>query len=209
MRFSTAASRRGAAALMAMLYLLLFSTLTVAMFTMATLNTQTAANYSDADHARATAESGLRWIQYRFMKMDRPKTTIGNITPAVASNLWPGIRSSITADLNTLTKPTERPVTFTNNHLLTSWVSVDETGGRFQVDVTPEPKDRTNLIVASTGKYKNSLRTISMKFHIDKKLKFAIAGKVPIQLGRNVVVEGPEAMTTSNRYPPMYSLSDF
>jgi hypothetical protein len=103
----------------------------------------------------------------------------------------------------------ERPVTYTNNHLITSWIGVDETGGRFQIDVTQEPKDKTNLIVSSTGRYKNSQRTISMKFHIDKKLKFAVAGKVPIQLGRNVVVEGPVSMTTSNRYPPMYSLSDF
>src|SRR6185295_12246556 len=186
MRFSLATGRRGAVALMAMLYLLLFSTLTVAMFTMATLNSQTAANYSDADHARATAESGLRWIQYRFAKMDRPKTMIGNITPTVASNLWPNIRSSITTDLNTLSKAAERPTTFTNNHLITSWVSVDETGGRFQIDVTQDPRDKTNLIVSSIGRYKNSQRTISMKFHIDKKLKFAISGKVPIQLGRNV-----------------------
>ena len=48
-----------------------------------------------------------------------------------------------------------------------------------------------------------------MDFLIDKKVKFAIVGKVPIQLGRNTLVEGPIGMATPNKYPPIFMLSDF
>src|SRR6267142_3230919 len=96
-----AAMRRGAVAALAMLYLMLFGTLTLAMYTMATLNTQSAENYSDSDKARAAAESGLHWIQYRFMNMARPRTLIGNITPGVANNLWPSSLTSLTSDMST------------------------------------------------------------------------------------------------------------
>jgi len=162
MTFTCKMSRRGAVAMLAMLYLGLFGTLTVAMYIMATLNSQSAANYSAIDHARSTAESGLRWIQYRFQIMDRPKTRIGNITPTVADNLWPQIRTSLTNDLNTLSKASERPVSFTNNHFVTSWVKTDETGGQFQIDITQDPKDKTRLVVSSIGRFDNAERMITI-----------------------------------------------
>src|SRR5688572_11487189 len=180
--------RAGAVAMLAMIYLVLFGTLSVAMYVMATLNSQSAANFSDSDKARAAAESGLHWIEYRFQKMSRPKTLIGNITPTVANNLWPSIRTSITSDLNTLFVASERPTQFTNNHLVTSWISVDNTPARFQVDITQDPLDARFLIISSTGKHNGAVRTLSMKFRIEKKIKFAVAGRVPIQIGRNTLV---------------------
>jgi hypothetical protein len=48
-----------------------------------------------------------------------------------------------------------------------------------------------------------------MQFKVDKKVKFAVVGKVPIQLGRNTIVEGPVAMTNPNKFPPILMLSDF
>jgi hypothetical protein len=201
--------RRGAVATLAMMYLTLLATLSLAMYVMATLNTQTAENYSDADKARASAESGLRWIQYRFCKMARPKTLVGKITPDVANNLWPSIRTSVTTDLNTLFLVKERPTQLVNNHLLTSWIGCDETAGKFQVDITQDAVDRRFLVISSTGQYRNSQRTVSMKFLIDKKIRFAIAGRVPIQIGRNTLVEGPIAMVAAQRMPPLIMLSDF
>src|SRR3954471_4587291 len=121
----SAAARRGAVAALAMIYLILFGALTVAMYTLSTLGSQSAENYSDTDKARSAAESGLHWIEYRFGKMARPKTLVGNITPTVANNLWPSIRTSITNDLNTLFIASERPTQFANNHLVTSWIAVD------------------------------------------------------------------------------------
>src|SRR5438874_7664736 len=113
-------SRRGAVAALAMIYLMLFGTLTLAMFSMATLNAKSATNYNEVDRARAAAESGLHWMQYRFIKMARPKTTVGAVTATVATNIWPSIRTAVTTDLSSLLIGTERPTTYANNHLTTA-----------------------------------------------------------------------------------------
>ena len=63
--------------------------------------------------------------------------------------------------------------------------------------------------VTSTGTYGGAAHAVSMSFRIDKKVKFAIVGKVPIQIGRNTIVEGPMGMATPGKYPPFLLLSDF
>ncbi|MGE5609835.1 MAG: hypothetical protein ACM359_11310 [Bacillota bacterium] len=203
-------TRRGAAAVLAMLYLTLFSILAAAMFAMSSVNVQTASNLSDAEQARAAAESGLRWMQYRFLTMARPKTTIGNITAPVANSLWPSIRSAIANDLASMMNPAERPVVVDGSGALrTSPITLDGSNGRFVVVIAQNPLDQRYLIVTSTGTCQSAKRSVSMQFKIDKKVKHAIVGKVPIQIGRNTLVEGPVAMTTASKYPPVYMLSDF
>src|SRR3954453_11348892 len=103
--------RRGATALLAMLFLMLFATLSTAMYSMSSLNVQGADNLADNDRARASAESGLRWTAWRFIKMSRPKTTTGNITAGVATTLWPSLRASIIADYATNLTTSERTLT--------------------------------------------------------------------------------------------------
>src|SRR3954467_10571151 len=80
--------RRGVTALIAMLFLILITTLTLAMFHVAAGNVQTSANYSDLTRAQQAAESGLRWTNYRFASMIRPRDLAGTITPAIAANIW-------------------------------------------------------------------------------------------------------------------------
>jgi hypothetical protein len=72
-----------------------------------------------------------------------------------------------------------------------------------------DPLDARYIRVSSTGSYRGSSRVVSMDFLLDKKIRFAMVGKVPIQLGRNVMVEGPIGMTVPGKYPPIYALSDF
>src|SRR6476661_1845 len=69
--------RRGVTALLAMLFLILITTLTLAMFHVAAGNVQTSANYSDLTRAQQAAESGLRWTAYRFASMSRPRDLAG------------------------------------------------------------------------------------------------------------------------------------
>lgn len=201
--------RRGAAAVIAMMYLILFSTLAVAMFEVSTLNTRAAGNFADNDRARGAAESGLRWMSWRFVRMSRPKTAVGDINSTVANTLWPNIVSSIQTDLSSMQKSAERVTTVTTGQLKTAPISTDVNGGTFQVTVKQNPADKRYLFVTSTGTYGATSKSLSMTFKIDKKVKFAIVGKVPIQLGRSTIVEGPVAMATANKYPPVLMLSDF
>src|SRR6478609_9413581 len=119
--------RRGMAAVLAMLFLALLSTLAVAMYSTATTNVQIARNYTDQQKARSAAESGLRWTAWRFVKMARPKTTVGNITPAVATTLWPSIRTALINDMATMTTASERALTFDGTTLASNPIAVDET----------------------------------------------------------------------------------
>src|SRR5687768_6470224 len=83
-----ATARRGVTALMAMLFLMLITTLSLAMFHIAANNVQTSANYADLARAQAAAESGMRWTAHRFSTMARPSDLAGTITPQIAYDLW-------------------------------------------------------------------------------------------------------------------------
>src|SRR5688500_11581479 len=102
--------RRGLTAMMAMIFLAMASTLALGMYAASTTTTASARNMIEGDRARGAAESGLRWTSWRFTKINRPRTSAGNITPGVAAALWPQIRTAVTADLNTMLQPSERGV---------------------------------------------------------------------------------------------------
>ena len=208
-------ARRGVTSMIAMLFLVLFSTLAVGMYELATLNTQTSSNLADLQRARAVAESGMRWMAYRLAHMQRPKTAIGNITPAVAANLWGPLTTAVANDFAQELTAAERVITVSGNTLTTPSIAVDETPARFAIMMQQhplyagDPLDARYVRVTSTGTSGKAIRWLSMEFQIDKKVRFAVIGKVEIQLGKNTLVEGNVAMGTPNKYPPFVSLSDF
>lgn len=215
---------RGVTALMAMLFLMLITTLSLAMFHIAGNNVQTSVNYSDLTRAQAAAESGVRWTAYRFATMSRPRDLAGSVTPAIAYDVWnrpDGMRDRLKANL--------QAVRDQNNLVLgvyaegdtvatTTPVQTDLPGATFTIVVRQlnpgdttgtRPADQRFVRVTATGRYRNAARSVSMDFEIEKRAKFAVVGKVPIQIGRNTIVEGPMGMTTASKYPPVLILSDF
>ena len=230
-----AAPRRGVTALMAMLFLMLITTLSLAMFHIAANNVQTSANYADLARAHAAAESGLRWTAHRFATMTRPSDMAGTITPQIAYDLWNragGLRERLRDDL-LLVRDQKNAVPAVvaagDTVAITSPVPTDLPGATFRVTIrqlnpadttlarpfnsnepaTPVPADQKFVRVTATGTYRKAVRSVSMDFQIEKRAKFAVVGKVPIQIGRNTIVEGPIGMTTATKYPPVLILSDF
>src|SRR5260370_11732092 len=124
---------------MAMVFLTLFATLTIAMFELSSVNVQSAHSQSDAAHAGAVAETGVRWITYRFNHMNRPKTKIGLIDAATANSLWPAIASAITTDFSTLVNPSERTITSSGNTLTSNAIAVDHSNARFSLRIQHHP----------------------------------------------------------------------
>jgi Tfp pilus assembly protein PilX len=203
--------RRGFAALLAMLFLAIFGTLAVAMLTTSSLNVQSSRNLSDVERARALAESGLRWQAYRFKVMARPKTLAGTIDSATAISLWPSIKTAILTDYNALTVAADK-VGVADQGTVVAGPTVAIDGARaqtFSLTVAQSQTDPRQLIVTSTGRFGRATRKAQLTFTIDKKVKFAIIGKVPIQIGRNTIVEGNVAMAVNNKWPPIQMLSDF
>jgi Tfp pilus assembly protein PilX len=215
-------ARRGAAAVLAMLFLVLMTTLCVAMFSSATLNIQSAANLTDLDRARAAAESGMRWQQYRIEQL-RPRSTVGNLTASDATSLWSELRTAILNDYAALPWPGVGAVNSTVDRIEMAGMTYDAGGARYAITIEKLPEYITNrddpsyrhfIRITSTGivnpdTARETRRSISMVYTLDKKVRYAIIGKVPIQLGRNTLVEGPVAMATANKFPPLLSLSDF
>lgn len=215
----TARGRRGVTALLAMLFLILITTLTLAMFHVASGNVQTSSNFSDLTRAQQAAESGLRWTAFRFATMPRPRELAGTITPAIAANIWDRNPNGLRVNLETSMKAVRDQgnnaigvIAAGDTVQTTTQVPTDYQGATFSVVVRQlGPADGTDarfIRVTSTGRYRKAFRSVSMDFEIEKRAKFAIVGKVPIQLGRNTVVEGPIGMTTQ-RNPPILILSDF
>jgi Tfp pilus assembly protein PilX len=207
---------RGVVAVITMLYMLLLTTLTLALFYAASYNTQTAVSFSDIARAHAAAESGLRWIDYRFQNLPRPVTDKGKITATLANTLWPTLRDNLIADLRNVRAADK---TFLvpkqlGNRMTVDKVSIDaSTGATFDVEVkqltASDGWDERFIRVTVTGRFQKAVRSLSMIFKMDKKVKFAIVGKVPVQVGRNTIIDGPIAMGTPGKYPPIWMLSDF
>lgn len=209
---------RGVASLIAMVFLLIMVTLSFALYSSATMNSQSAATLRDAELARNYAESGLRWMEYQMRKMNRPKTVKGVIDQAEATTLMPQILTAIGNQLAAMQVSAERAWTYdsTRNEYSTALIALNNAGATFQVKVRPHPfadeddtLDARFLRVTAVGVSGTVQRSASVDFQIDKKIRFAIVGKVPIQLGRNTVVEGNIGMATASKYPPLLCLSDF
>src|SRR4051812_17262150 len=80
--------RRGIAWVLAMLYLVLFSTLAVGFYAATTMSAQMARNDRSGAEAQLAAESGLQFMRYQLGCMDIPTaTTNANLLSATASEL--------------------------------------------------------------------------------------------------------------------------
>jgi hypothetical protein len=214
MRYATPhpSRRRGATAMLAMLFLIIMTTLAVGMYSSTVMNVQSSANLAHVERARALAESGLRWQAYRFVHMTRPHTLSGKITGTVASGLWPSIKTSINTDYNSLLSNGERGVTDYGTYVMSKPIAPDGSSDRFVITIEQPfvaADGDAKVRVTSTATVAGATRSASMLFSVTKKVKYAVVGKVPIQLGRNTIVEGPVGMGTANKYPPILMLSDF
>src|SRR5688500_9279902 len=74
-RLRQAQCRRGVTAVLAMMFLVLFSTLALGFYAMMASSSQLAANDQKSTEARLAAESGTLFIKYHLSHMRIPKTT--------------------------------------------------------------------------------------------------------------------------------------
>src|SRR4051812_7936208 len=73
-RPTTAPRRRGVAALMAMLFMVVFSALALGFYATVNMSAQVSANERNASEAMATAESAIAFIKYHLNCLDVPDT---------------------------------------------------------------------------------------------------------------------------------------
>src|SRR5689334_3030527 len=92
MRATRGAMRRGIASVLAMLYLVLFSTLAVGFYVAATMAAQIASNERALNQAQAACDGGMQFMRYQLGAM-----TIPNVPP---SALMDTVAAALAAQLN-------------------------------------------------------------------------------------------------------------
>jgi len=208
--------RHGSAAVTAMLYLSLMAVLALAMASMASVNVQTAYNYDGIERARANAEMGLRWLGWRFHRIALPQTQVGIVDSATAGALWPTIMTTLRTNLSDMNTGvlTTSAVVISGATLHIGPVLLPDKG-TFELWATPKPPnhpDKAQVIeVKATGTYRGARRAMTMQFLIQKSMRYGVLSKIPIQLGKNTVVEGDVYMAAApgGSTPPLLSISDF
>jgi hypothetical protein len=217
--------RRGATAIIAMLYLVLFSSLAVGFVAATQTAVQVAYNDDSSQRAQLAAESGMDFVRYHLhaMTIDRktPKdqllqTVYNELAAALngSPNLGGGIISLVNGQIQIPADPTKH--VFVND-------AGDVAKFRAIVELAPGFRDPaleqadTDLLVSVAGYHKlsaSSARGVQMDFKIKDKpstlLKFGVAARGPIVMRSNANISGVSGeasfgsvLTTTTSNPAM------
>ncbi|MBN2182680.1 MAG: pilus assembly PilX N-terminal domain-containing protein [Sedimentisphaerales bacterium] len=149
--------RRGSVLVVAMIFIVVFSALAVALASMSGVNTQIASNQQKMDSARASAESGMEVQRYWLAPVMMPSSTPPS---AYLSNIIAYVQNDL-AD-NSITNI----VLHYDGSI--SAVSLDTLSGQsFSGQLSIEPNDLYTLNVYSSGGNGDISRTIRIGFDIE------------------------------------------
>src|SRR5688572_1841465 len=204
--------RRGISAMLAMLYLVLFSTLAVGFFAAFTLATQTSYNEREARRALAAAESGMEFIRFQLWSLDIQydtppdelfETVFNQLGIAMdgSKNLDGG---SIARDGDTILVPGEPG----------QYVKINDLGDGFRLKLV---REGNQLVVQSHGRMSSGVtagsgRAVSLRYGIFERpssiFDFGVASKSSIEMiGNTSILGSPDPLsgsvlsTASAEYP--------
>lgn len=189
-------TRKGIALVAALLFVIIFSAISVGMFTLSTNNVVVAKNLHTANDARAAAESGLEVIRHYMSQVE-----ISGLTPESArySALLFSLYSSVD---NTL------PYTFNEDLGVFTLGSADApitlsstTNRGFTAEITPDGVNGVNICV--TGQSGEFERTIYCNFTYGVRqnsvFDYGVATKGPLSLG-NLLLDGVNVSVEADVY---------
>ena len=143
--------RHGLASVLAMLYLVLFSTLAIGFYAATAMNVQIAKNEHGLQQGQAAADGGMQFIRYQLGAMKIPPLTPqSGLLNAVATQLGNALNGS--ANMNGHT------VQNTNGTIwipaANNWITIDNSSGaRFRCAIT---QSGMSLVVTVTGSGQNT-----------------------------------------------------
>ena len=167
--------RRGAALIISLIFVVIFSALAVAMATMSGANLQLANNQKKLNVAFANAESGLEVIRYWLSGLLIPKAT----SP---SDYFTTVTSSLQNDL--VTNNISNIVVNSDGSIPP--VTLDTMAGyKFSAQIQMHPSEPSILLVSVTGNCGQITRTMQVHFNIEPYqypiFDYGLATKGPIQ----------------------------
>lgn len=194
-------NRKGVILILSMIFIAVFSVLTVAIFAISSTGLQMADSQHKANAAFADAESGLEVIKYWLTPLRVPKPTTGT------SDFLTNFISSLNNE-------------WTNNSV--SSLVIDSTGSippvlldatanhSFSAEMEMNPTDPYLFLLAVSGKYGQFKQTIQVDFRIKQYIfpifDYGLATKGPILLDGNPTMIGANDNNEADVY--IESLSD-
>ncbi|HEX2972779.1 MAG TPA: pilus assembly PilX N-terminal domain-containing protein [Tepidisphaeraceae bacterium] len=190
--------RRGVAAVLAMLYLVLFGILALGFYSTTTTSVQVVHNDSNVTQASLAAESGLQFVTYQLSQV--------RITPGIAeSGVFANLATQLGDNLNSTLNMGGRAVGFNGSTISIpastgSYINLPDSDGAFRATIT---QDGAQVVVKVTGRSsKGSIsRAIQLKYDRDSRdglFDFAVASKGKITTsGSSNVVGSPDERTAN------------
>jgi hypothetical protein len=183
------------AAVIAMLFLVLFATLAVGFLVTTEMSSQIAGNEQKLGLARMSADSGMEFIRYQLGSITLPSgTNSSNILANTANQLasLPALSSAANMGANTVS---------VNNGTIyipsqTGWMTLDSSlQTRFQVAITQISGTNTLLVTTHGGAGSSTMtRGIQLQYSPTQGnssiLNYGIAAHGPISLSGNAIVTG-------------------
>jgi hypothetical protein len=184
----------GAVLILAMIFIVIFSSLAISFATMSGTNLQVAENQKKIDRARACAESGFDVIRYWMKKVTVPGTTSASqILNQIKTSLNAGIANvtvSYDASSSTITIPT---------------VNLDSANASsFHATIKKPTADPNLFQIDVTGIYGSTEKTIRVNYLLDVQANtvfdFGVATKGPLSLTGNVGITGASLSVDASVY---------
>ncbi len=184
---------RGAAFVVSMIFILVFSALAVSMATLCDTNVQIAENQRKGDCARACAESGIDIIRFWLSRFSVPGATEQSI---VLSELATSLQSDLTENGITNITPS-----FNGTTLTIPSVTLDSDKS-FSAEIIQLDADTLQMDV--TGVYKTNSRTIRANYNFGVRLHtvfdYGVATKGPLHVSGNIELSGANISVESDVY---------
>lgn len=199
MRKQTIPARRGATAIIAMLYLVLFSSMAIGFVAATTTAVQVAYNEDSAQRAMLAAESGMEFVRFSLYQM-----TIDKNTPK--EDLLQAVYDQLKGMMDGSPNLSGGSISLVNGRILipgdpAQYVSINDAGGvakfRAIVEMNDDDPDETELRVWVAGYHKKSTgaaRGVRLDYKIQDKpsdiLKYGVASRGPIEMRSNAHITG-------------------
>jgi len=177
-------NRRGAALILSMIFVVIFSALAISMATLSGTNVQIASNQHKVDCALASTESGLEVMRYWLSPVEIPSSTPpANYFSAIVDTLQDNL------DANSISN-----ITLNDDGSIPPVILNSATGQGFSEQILIDANNPNILQVYSTGGSAEITRTIKVCYNIQPYeypiFDFGLATKGPVHFLGNPTVNG-------------------
>ena len=183
--------RRGIASVLAMLYLVLFSTLAVGFAAATAMNAQVSKNERSLQQADAAADGGMQFIRYQLGAMSIPANT-------PTSGLMAAVTTALGTQLNGTSNMNGNTVTNSNGTIYlpsaTGWTTLDPTvGTQFRAKITQSGQFLV-VAVEGSGSRINVKKALQLQYQQAPKagaiLDYGVANEGTVATAGSTVIQG-------------------